>query len=35
MSRRIELPTTELTALTELSAVTHEQFNQLSEDRVR
>jgi len=35
MSRRIKHLTTELTALTELSAVTDEQFNQLSEDRVR
>jgi len=35
MSRRIKLPTSELTALTELSAGTDERFNQLSTDRVR
>jgi len=35
MSRRIKVPTTELSALRELSPVTDEEFNQLSEDRVR
>jgi len=32
MSRRIKVPTTELTALTELSVMPNEEFNHLSED---
>jgi len=35
MSRRVELPTAALTALTELSAVTNDEFDQLPEDRIR
>jgi len=35
MSRRVELPTTALTALTELLAVTNDEFDQLPEDRIR
>jgi len=35
MSRRVELPTAVLTALTELSAVTNEEFDQVPEDRIR
>jgi len=34
MSRRNELPTTKLTVVPEISAVTNEQFSQLSEDRI-
>ena len=35
MSRRVELPTTALTALTELPAVTNDEFDQLPESRIR
>jgi len=35
MSRRVELPTAALTAFTELSAVTNDEFDQLPEDRIR
>jgi len=35
MSRRVELPTAALTALTELSAVTNDEFDQLPEARIR
>jgi len=35
MSGRVELPTAALTALTELSAVTNDELDQLPEDRVR
>jgi len=35
MSQSIELRTTKLTALTELSVVTHKQFDQLSEEHIR
>jgi len=35
MSRRVELPTAALTALTELSAVTNDEFDRLPEDRIR
>jgi len=35
MSQRVELPTAALTALTELSAVTNTEFDQLPEDRIR
>jgi len=35
MSRHGELPTAALTALTELSAVTNDEFDQLPEDRIR
>jgi len=35
MSRCVELPTAALTALTELSAVTKVEFDQLREDRIR
>jgi len=35
MSRRVELPTAALTALTELSAVTNNEFDQLPEERIR
>jgi len=35
MSRRVELRTAALTALTELSAVTNDEFDQLPEDRIR
>ena len=35
MSRRVELPTAVLTALTELSAVTNDEFDQLPEERIR
>jgi len=35
MSRRVELPTAALTALTELSAVTNDEFDQLPEVRIR
>jgi len=35
MSRRVELPTSALTALTESSAVTNDEFDQLPEDRIR
>ena len=34
MSRRNELPTTKLTVVPEISAVTNEQFSQLSEDHI-
>jgi len=35
MSRRVELPTAALTAFTELSAVSNDEFDQLPEDRIR
>jgi len=35
MSRCVELPTAGLTALTELSAVTYDEFDQLPKDRIR
>jgi len=35
MSRRVELQTAALTALTELSAVTNDKFDRLPEDRIR
>jgi len=35
MSRRVELPPAALTALTELSAVTNDEFDQLPEDPIR
>jgi len=35
MSRRVELPTAALTALTELAAVTTDEFDQLPKDRIR
>jgi len=35
MSRRVELPTAAVTALTELSAVMNDEFDQLPEDRIR
>jgi len=35
MSRRVELPTAVLTALTELWAVTNDEFDQLPERRIR
>ena len=35
MSRRVELPTAAWTALSELSAVTNDEFDQLPEDRIR
>jgi len=35
MSRRVELLTAALTALTELSAVTNDEFDQLPEERIR
>jgi len=35
MSRRVELPTAALTALTELSAVTNDECDQLPEERIR
>jgi len=35
MSQRVELPTAALTALTELSAVTNDEFDQLPENRIR
>jgi len=35
MSRRVELPTAALTPLTELSAVTNDEFDQLPEKRIR
>jgi len=35
MSRPVELPTAALTALTELSAVTNDEFDQLPEARIR
>jgi len=35
MSRHVELPTAALTALTELSAVTNDKFDQPTEDRIR
>jgi len=34
MSRRVELLTAALTALTELSAVTNDEFDQLPKDRI-
>jgi len=35
MSRRVELPTAALTALTELSAVTNDEVDQLPAERIR
>jgi len=35
MSRRVKLPTAALTVLTELSAVTNDEFAQPPEDRIR
>jgi len=35
MSPRVELPTAALTALTELSAVTNDEFDRLPKERIR